>query len=202
MYENIRSMLKAMAPFEEGELDDAMGFFSSSIISKNEYFSKEGKISDRIGFVQSGILRSYYTINGRETTSFFLQPGSIAVAMLSFIEMKPAVENIQAISDSELIVINRKDILSLYEENWKWQQVGRLNLEQYYIEMERRVISFQSQTARERYRDFIKTHPEIIRSVPLHLVASYIGVSPETLSRLRKDISLNSTSGRTASTKF
>lgn len=195
MYENLRSMLKAMAPFEDGELDDAMDFFSSRLISKNEYFSKEGKISDRIGFVQSGILRSFYTINGRETTSFFLRPGSIAVAMLSFIEMKPSIENIQAISDSELIVINRKDILSLYEENWKWQQVGRLNLEQYYIEMERRAISFQSQTALERYREFVKNNPDIIRSVPLHLIASYIGVSPETLSRLRKDIFLNSTKG-------
>lgn len=175
-----------MAPFTEEELDDALLSFKTETIQKGDFFSKAGRISDRIGFVNSGLLRSFYTIKEKETTTYFQLPGMLATALISFLQMKPALENIQALETSELIIIDRKDLLDLYNENWKWQQVGRIFIEQYYVKMEERMISLQSQSAQERYETFLKDFPELIQSVPLYYIASFLGISPETLSRIRK----------------
>ncbi|MDX1285498.1 MAG: Crp/Fnr family transcriptional regulator, partial [Draconibacterium sp.] len=177
-----------LAPFEEDELISAAHLFHTETILKNNYFSKSGIISDRIGFVTSGLFRSFYNIKDKETTTFFQVPGTVVAALLSFLSMKPAIENIQALEDSEIIVINRKELLNLYNENWKWQQVGRILIENYYVKMEQRLIAMQSQSAQERYEVFLRHFPELIKTVPLHYIASYLGMSPETLSRVRKMI--------------
>lgn len=186
MNEALKSLLQSIAPFSEDELGEVQHLFSTETIYKDEYFSKAGRTSDRIGFVQSGLLRSYFTIKEKETTTFFQTPGSLATALLSFLQMKPALENIQALENSELIVISKKDLHNLYNENWKWQQVGRIVIEQYYIKMEQRLIILQSHSAQERYEYFLKEYPKLIQSVPLYYIASFLGMSPETLSRIRK----------------
>lgn len=182
----LKDLFKSLAPFTDEELFEAQHLFTTILLKKEEFFSKAGRISDRIGFVQSGLLRSFFTINGKETTSFFQTADSIAVALASFLQMKPALENIQALESTELIVISRKDLLDLYNENWKWQQVGRIFIEQYYIKMEQRLIILQSQSAQDRYEYFLQEYPELIQSVPLYYIASFLGMSPETLSRIRK----------------
>lgn len=186
MTDALRDLFKSLAPFTDEEFEEALPFFKVETFQKNEYFSKAGRISDRIGFVNNGLLRSFHTIKEKETTTFFQMPGSVAVALLSFLQMKPAIENIQALETSDLIVINRKNLLGLYDENWKWQQVGRVLIENYYVIMEKRMIALQSQSAHERYRNFLKQYPEIIKTVPQYYIASFLGMSPETLSRIRK----------------
>ncbi len=185
MSENFKNMLLSLAPFTEQELEEAFLFFKPELIRKNEFFSRAGGFSDRIGFVERGLLRSFHTIKEKEITTFFLLSGSIAAALRSFSHMKPAIENIQAIIDSELIVINRKNLFRLYEANWKWQQVGRVIIENAYIDMEERSIAFQSMSAQERYIKLLQQSPSIIKYVPLHHIASFLGISPETLSRIR-----------------
>lgn len=188
MNEALKILFLSLAPFENNELNEVTNCFESRVIEKNAYFSKAGIISDYIGFVTKGLLRSFYTIKDKETTSFFLTSGAVAAALLSFIKQQPAIENIQALETSEMLVINRKDLHKLYENNWKWQQVGRVLIENYYVNMEHRTITLQSQTAHERYAQFLNDYPEIIKKVPLHYIASYLGMSPETLSRVRKAI--------------
>lgn len=187
MNESLFRLFKSLAPFSQEELEKAMPFFQPKLFAKNEFFCKAGRVSDRIAFVNEGLLRSFYTLKYKETTTFFLLPGSVSVALRSFAKIKPAIENIQAIRDSELIVISRKDLYFLYKENWKWQQVGRAVIENAYIEMEQRSISLQTRSAHERYEKFLSEFPDVIKLVPLHQIASYLGISPETLSRIRKN---------------
>ena len=186
MNNNIRDFFKTLAPFNDGELNDALELFEHIRIEKNKYFNKAGLISDRIGFVNEGLLRSFFVINNRELTTFFQLPGSIAVSLMSFLQRIPAIENIQALEDSELIVIRRNDLYDLYMKDWKWQQVGRVLIEKYYIKMEMRSISLQNQTAKERYCDFLKEYPEVIKKAPQNQIASFLGITPETLSRIRR----------------
>ena len=188
MNEALKDLFKSLAPFEEAELDAAGHLFKPETLKKGEFFSKSGLISDRIGFVNKGLLRSYYNIKGKENTTFFQGTGSVAAALLSFLQMKPAIENIQALEDSELLIIQKKDLLELYERSWKWQQVGRVLIENYYVKMEQRIISLQTQSANERYRIFLKDFPELIQTVPLQYIASFLGMTPEPLSRARKAI--------------
>lgn len=184
--ESLKSLFLTLAPFSGEELDKAMGHFYTESLEKSEYFCRAGRIADRIAYVREGALRSYYMINKRETTTFFQLPGSIAVALPSFLQMTPSIENIQALEPSELLVIHRKDLYGLYGENWKWQQVGRILMEQYYIQLESHMISLQSHSATERYEQLIARQPEVFQHVQLQFIASYLGISPETLSRIRK----------------
>jgi len=186
MNEALKNLFLTLAPFNEQEMKDAAPFFTAESCEKGTYFSRAGKVSDKIGFVVKGLLRSFYDIKGKETTTFFQVPGSVAAALLSFLQEKPAIENIQALENSELIVISRNDLMHLYQENWKWQQVGRILIENYYVRMEQRLISMQSRTAQERYEQFCSDFPHLIQSVPQYYIASFLGMSPETLSRIRK----------------
>lgn len=186
MIDQILEFFKSMAPFKDEEILAEVELFELVSIQKHQYFNKAGLISDRVGFVNKGLLRSFYTIKNRETTTFFLLPGAVAASMISFLQRKPAIENIQAMEDSELIVIRRKDLYNLYNKDWKWQQVGRVLIETYYIEMEMRSISLQSQSAKERYSDFLKAYPEVIKKAPQNQIASFLGITPETLSRIRR----------------
>ncbi|UBM61099.1 Crp/Fnr family transcriptional regulator [Candidatus Sulfidibacterium hydrothermale] len=186
MFTEMAKLLKSAAPFTNQELEDAFRLFREETIRKNGFISKEGLICDRLAFIRSGLMRSFFNIKGKETTTYFLGPGSIAVAMSSFIEMKPAFENIQAIEDSQVYILSKEDLESLYRKSWKWQQTGRVIMEQYYVIMEKRSIALQTLSAKERYDELMKEHPGLLLKVPLHYVASYLGISPETLSRIRR----------------
>jgi len=188
MDEKLKQFFRSLAPFSEEELDEAGVYFRPDSLQKNDFFSKAGRIADSVAFVKEGILRSFYQIKDRETTTFFQMPGSIAVALRSFVENQVAREYIQALTNAEIIAISRKDLYQLYAENWKWQQVGRMVIEYYYMHLEQRMISLQSLSAQERYQQFSQSSPEVFREVPLHHIASYLGISPETLSRIRKSV--------------
>lgn len=186
MQNSLHEMLKSIAPFSEVELEKALQFFYPVSLSKSEYFNKAGRISEKIGFVKSGLLRSFHILNGKDTTTFFQLPGAIAVDLKSFVKMTPSIENIQAVTDSELMFITRADLYTLYHDDWKWQQVGRVLIENAFIDMEERSITLQILPAQERYKNFLSEFPEVIKQVPLHQIASFLGISPETLSRIRK----------------
>jgi len=186
MYTEVSKLLKSVAPFTNEELREVFGLFRQEIVRKNGFVSKEGLICDRLAFIRTGLMRSFFNIKGKETTTYFLGPGSIAVAMSSFIEMKPAFENIQALEDSEVLILSKEKLESLYSKSWKWQQTGRRIIEQYYVVMEKRSIGLQTLSAKERYDALMKEHPGLLLKVPLHYVASYLGISPETLSRIRR----------------
>lgn len=186
MYDSLQCLLASLAPFSTQELNHAMPFFEQLSLEKNEFFNKAGHISGKLGFVSQGLLRSFYILKGKDTTTFFQLPGAIAVDLKSFVKKTPSIENIQAVTAAELLVIKRDDLYTLYKESWKWQQVGRVLVEESYFDMEERSISLQIQSAQDRYEQFLSEFPEVIQQVPLHQIASFLGISPETLSRVRK----------------
>jgi CRP-like cAMP-binding protein len=188
MVEPLIQLFQSLAPFTREDLEDALPYFQPVTVVKHGFFNNAGRISGRLGFVVTGILRSFYILKGKETTTFFQLPGDIAVDLKSFVQRTPSIEAIQAVTDSQLLVIERKDLYALYEEDWKWQQVGRMLVENAYFEMEERSIFLQTHSAHDRYLRFLAKYPEVVRQVPLQHVASFLGISPETLSRIRKTI--------------
>jgi len=101
-------------------------------------------------------------------------------AFSSFITQKPTEENIQAIMDTELLILKRSDMDMLYEKSSAWQKVGK----------EQRIVSFQKHTAKQRYETLIEQHSNYLKYIPLQFLATYLGITPRHLSRLRKEISL------------
>ena len=105
--------------------------------------------------------------------------------MLSFLYDGPQRENIVALENSKILAISREDLFKLYDHNWKWQQAGRVLTELNFVRVEKRGICLQTLNARERYEELLKEMPGLIERVPLQYIASYLGMSPETFSRIR-----------------
>lgn len=179
--------LKSLQIISDSELEKLNGLTKSRILKKNDFLIQEGNICNEIVLIKTGILRSFYrNSEGNEITKCIAFENELASAYSSFITQQPTFENIQAICNTEVIVLKRKDIYNLYENSLEWQKLGRLLTELEYIQLENRTVSFQKQTAKERYDTLINNHSKYLKYIPLKYLSSYLGITSRHLSRLRK----------------
>ena len=158
-------------------------------MSKGQLWMEQGKICDQVAFVVSGKLRNFYFDEaGNEVTCYFVTPNNFVSAFSSFLTNTPTHENISALEDTLLRTISKKDLEALCELVPKMQIFRRVIVENLFITMEKRIMMLQSQSAHERYEKMIKENPEILLSVPLQYTASFLGITPQHLSRLRKEM--------------
>ncbi len=174
--------------------NDEIDFFEKKVthkkIKKGEFFIKEGKISKEVGFVVSGLFRSfYYSSSQEEVTYCFTFSNSFASAYSSFLSQEKTAENIQALTDIELLTISKDEILNLEQSSTNWLKLFKLIAEQEYIKMEKRIFLLQKETAEQRYRDLLNNQPEFLQLIPLNFLSSYLGITQRHLSRIRKLIS-------------
>lgn len=161
------------------------------ILKKKEHFVEAGEICKEVGFILKGSVRLYHHKDGEEITSYFCLDNDLVSAYQSFLKRSPAVSNIQALEDTEIIVFNKKGLESLLADeriNYKMERFGRLVAEDLICCYEDRVFSFVTQTPEERYLELLKNGRNIIRRIPQHYIANYLGITPVSLSRIRKRI--------------
>lgn len=174
----------------EEEIDKSLPFYKFKTLKKSDFFIKEGEICKSVAYVISGSFRSFYCTNeGDEITYCINFPKSFQTAYTSYITGQASKENIQAVTDAELLVINKSDIEMLAKESLKWTQFLKIMAEYQYIELENRIFELQRYTAKERYLNLLTGRPEYIEQIPLQYLASYLGITQRHLSRLRKEIS-------------
>lgn len=162
--------------------------FKPLTISKGDFWITEGKICNQVAFVQDGKLRVFHMDNlGNEITCYFVTSENFISSFTSFLTNTPTHENITAIEDTTLLVISKSELEKLSSKIPKLHIWRRVIAENLFIMMEKRVSLLQSQTAHERYQKMLKENPDIILSVPLQYTASFLGITPQHLSRLRKE---------------
>lgn len=154
-------------------------------ISKNSFLLQEGTVCNNLYFLEQGCLRGYYNLDGKEITYWFGFENNFITSFYSFISRKPGVENIQILEDSTLWGIGFEALNQLFDFHKDLERLVRIINEQYYIRLEERFMSMQFKTARERYEQLIETSPHILQRISLGQIASYLGISQETLSRIR-----------------
>ncbi|HEY9599584.1 MAG TPA: Crp/Fnr family transcriptional regulator, partial [Cyanophyceae cyanobacterium] len=132
-----------------------------------------------------GIVRQYYCLEGKEMTSRFAFEGDFTYSLYSFLSRKPSKTMISCVSDCKFLVITYEGLQYLYDNDPDWNRIGRVLTEHYYIELEERAFLMKAQTASERYDDFMQRYPDLVERVKLGHLASYLGVTQETLSRIR-----------------
>lgn len=171
--------------FTEVELDQLQQLAKPDQIKKGEYLIKQGQVCDKLFFVSQGIFKLGYTNEaGEEIVLDFIFQNSFAVDYVSFLLQRPTELNIIAIKDSQLLSFDRKSIHTLYEKGIHFQKMGRLISEFYFIRFAER-IKENSLPPKERYDKLVNTNGELIQEIPQYLIASYLGISPEWLSKLR-----------------
>tara|TARA_R110002049_G_scaffold13089_6_gene57445 strand:- start:4855 stop:5418 length:564 start_codon:yes stop_codon:yes gene_type:complete len=159
-------------------------------IKKGDFFIKEGQTSKEIGFVISGLFRSFYHSSLEEEVTYcFTFSNTFVSAYSSFLSQEKTAENIEALTDVELLIISREEILKLEESSNNWLKLFKLIAEQEYIKMEKRIFLLQKETAEQRYRDLLTNEPKLLQLIPLNYLSSYLGITQRHLSRIRKLIS-------------
>lgn len=153
-------------------------------MNKNDYLLNEGSICRHLYFVQQGALRGYYNLDGKEVTHWFGFEKDFVTSFHSFITLEPAVENIQLLEGSVLWSISKETLSNLYNEYHEIDRLVRIATEKYYIRLEERFVNSHFKTATERYEHLLEQQPHLLERVPLGHIASYLGISQETLSRI------------------
>jgi CRP-like cAMP-binding protein len=189
MYELFFQNLNEKISFTQEEQDIIRNYLTPKKIRKRQYLLQEGDVCKVIAFVEKGALRAYSVDEkGNEHIIQFALEGWTISDLYSFMTGAPATYNIDALEDSELVIISKSAQEEILKKCPKYETYTRLQLTGAYLAMQKRLTSILSLPLEERYNSFIKLYPNIVQRVPQHMIASYMGLKPETLSRLRKKI--------------
>lgn len=170
----------------DNDLKSIVSLFKSKTINKGEYFLKTGNKCDKLGFVQSGLLRIFVQTEDKEVTQWISEKGYFSTDLASFIFETPSRWNIQALVDTQIYTITKEDYKKIAELVFKWHELEKLFLVRCFTMLEDRIFSHLSMTAEERYHFFFNNNKELFNQVPLQYIASILGMTPETFSRIRK----------------
>lgn len=186
-----RVQLKKFVEFTEDEWEIFTAHLYLRKIKKKELFITPGKICNEVAFIAKGSFRFYFIKDGVELSSYFCFQNEFISSYRSFLKRVPGGIYIDAMSDAEIICFSYttwQELLLDPRINFKIEHFGRTIAEYYICCYEERVLSFLSQTPEERYIQLLDTQPELLQLIPQHYLANYLGITPVSLSRIRKRI--------------
>jgi CRP-like cAMP-binding protein len=152
---------------------------------KHQLLSQAGSICDYLYIIVSGVARVFYFNEHKDVTVHISMEQETITAIDSYIQRKKSKYNIEALEDLEVMAISHNDLENLFEDNPQYERFGRLFMQQIYMDLCERLDNLQLHTAQERYAILMNTRPELLQRVPLKHLASFLSVTPETLSRIR-----------------
>lgn len=188
MYELFFQKFKEKVPLNEQEEEHIKSYLTPKKIRKKQYLLQEGDICKSLAFVEKGMLREYLVDDAGEHIIQFAIEGWTIADLLSFLTSEPATYNIDAIEDSELVIISKSAHEELLLKEPKYETYMRLLMTNAYVALQKRLTSFISSPVEDQYTSFTRMYPNIVQRVPQHMIASYMGLTPETLSRVRKKL--------------
>ena len=182
----LEEILKRIADFDQASLDVFLQPFSQVELPKGEKFVRKGEHSRNFAFVKSGVLRAYYcTDQGREYNKTFFTTGSFLGAYSALLSGEQNQIDIECLTDCTLMIAEYRKITSLYDQYPKIERLARIYAEQFFVKKEKREIELVTLEAKERYAIFRQEFPQLEQLVPQYHIASYLGISPTQLSRIR-----------------
>lgn len=187
--ELIKSFFQQFGILSDAEIDKIFDETSTRKIKKGEYFIIEGAISQEVAFAKEGFFRHFIRdASGEEKTYCLTFPNQMIAAFSSFISGEETKEYIQAITNSEVIILSKTSLENIFNNNINWLKFSKLITENEYIELEKRIFSLLNDSAKQRYLDLLERKPQYVQQIPLKYLSSYLGVSQRHLSRLRREI--------------
>lgn len=190
MYDLFFRKLNELEPLSDKELDLMSSSLTTKKLRRKQYLLQEGDVCKYIAFVESGALKSYsIDAKGGEHILQFALEGWIISDLYSFLTGEPSSYHIQALEDCQLVLISQQAHEELLQQVPTYETYIRLQITNAYIALQKRLNFVQSLNAEERYKNLLALQPGIVQRVPQHMIASYMGLTPETLSRIRRKIS-------------
>ncbi len=160
--------------------------FKEKQCKKGDFLLKTGNHCDELSFIQSGLIRIYVNTQEKEVTQWISSKGYFVTDLSAFVFDNPARWNMQALTDMKLYTISKKDYRLLGKDIPKWHELEKLFIARCFAFLEERIFSHLSMSAEERYQLFFEQNKSLFNEVPLQYIASMLGMTPETFSRIRK----------------
>jgi CRP/FNR family transcriptional regulator, anaerobic regulatory protein len=188
MYQQI---LQRLSQFISLNPDEQQHFISKLQVreyKRRELILREGQVCRYSYFINYGSLRYFYNVDGQENTAQFFFENGWYTDYESFLSGKPSKQNIETLEKSQMLLLSAQDMQQLYLDIPKFERFGRIMAENAFLGVRKRAEMLENQTAEERYLSLMKDRPKVFERVPQHYIASYLGIKPPSLSRIRKRI--------------
>jgi len=187
MNTSLKKFISRFVDLSDNELEEITNKFKSKLIKKNDFLFKQGDTCKDFVFVQKGCLRLYYLKEGVEVSVWFAFQPSSAIEIYSFIRETPSDYSLQAIEDSEVLYLPKTELNKLYQHQPKMQEMMRNFWEAVLLDLISRFTALEKDSAEKRYLDLLNK-PGYLQTIPQKYLASFLGVTPTSLSRIRKNI--------------
>lgn len=185
----LKKKISEYISLNQSDNDLIESYFKVKSVEKGISIIEIGKYANEVFFINSGYLRYFKVLNsGEELIIHLYAPSNFATSLNSFFLSKLSEEELQTITPCDLVYISKSDLEKLYSTNQKWQYFGRKLMESFLIEKEQRIIDQLSLTGQQKYLKLFETNPDIIQNVQVKFLASFLGIQPESLSRIKKQI--------------
>lgn len=191
MQQSLFPHLQHLIGLTNEEFDIFLGCLQSQKLKRREVLIAEGDICRYAYFIKKGCLWYFHNVDGEEITGQFFFENGWYTDYESFLLQKPSKQNIDALEPTELILLPKSELLKLYITIPKFEKFGRIMAENAFLGLRNRTELLTQQSAEERYLRLMKERPKVIERVPQHYIASYLGIKPPSLSRIRKRIMNN-----------
>ncbi len=185
-YSKLLKLINQITILEEKEAELIRNSFKPLQLTKGEFFLEAGKINKHVGFLHKGLVRYFVYKDEEESTFEFTKEGEFIADYQSFNNKTKSVQNIQAIEDCEILIINYDNVQTNFNSTKKGNLIGRRIIEHRFDIMVNQLLAIYMQNHEDRYQNFIKHYSDLSQRIPQYLIASYVGVKPESLSRIRR----------------
>jgi CRP-like cAMP-binding protein len=189
MINSLLNSIQNIITLSPTEIEIVTSLFKEKTYKKGHFFLEEGRVCKQVGFVAKGLMRYYINHDGEEKTYDFSQENEYVCNYESFLPQKPSSKIIQALEDSVVFVISYNDLQLLYANVREGERFGRIAIEYVFLKLLQDLSSFYTETPEVRYERFLKKHADLQQRISQYHIASYVGVKPQSLSRIRKRIS-------------
>lgn len=188
MEAKLLNYFEKIMPLSKEEVMAIVDTLTVKEMNKGTILLREGEVSSEVYFVLEGCVRQYYLIEGEERTSNFFTDEQWVISMQSFGQNEPSKHYLDCCTDCKLVVGNREKEESLYRQFPKFETISRKVLEKVFAEQQEIMSTYTTDSPEQRYVKLLKSRPDLFQKIPQYQIASYIGVKPESLSRIRKRI--------------
>ena len=185
----MKEFLSSYRFLHDSEIEELAKFATTKQLKKGDYFIRQGEVCKEIAFVKTGIFRNFIISNsGEESTYCITLPNNSISSFTSYFTGNATIENIQAITNSEIFVLSKDILDKATNENNNWMKYMKILSETECMKLEKRVFSFVSEKAKQRYVSLLEQNPAYLQQIPLQYLASYLGITQRHLSRLRREV--------------
>ena len=183
----LADFIQSKLAIKKADLQIILSTFREKTVKKGQLILKRGQVANQYFYIKSGGLRFFYGEFDEQLTAWIVFQNEFFTEISSLSTQIPTRFNIEAIEDTQLIYIDKADMDILYKRFPVWQEFGRITWEAMAVRKIDKIISFQTLSAEERYLEFM-TNSELVKRIPVKQIASYLGITPNALSRIRKNI--------------